>query len=67
MSRESKVESRETDGITPGASFPTLDSRPSTLDQFRRYASIYGALWKNSVAREMGFKTNFILWIFVEM
>ena len=31
-----------------------------------RYLSIYGALWKNSVAREMGFKSNFLLWIFVE-
>jgi ABC-2 type transport system permease protein len=32
-----------------------------------RYASIYGALWRNSVVREMQFKTNFILWIFVEL
>lgn len=32
-----------------------------------RYPGIYAALWKNSVAREMGFKSNFILWIFVEM
>src|ERR1041385_2325383 len=32
-----------------------------------RYASIYGELWKNSVAREMGFKSNFILWIIVEL
>src|SRR3982750_2174261 len=35
--------------------------------QFARYATIYGALWKNSVAREMGFKSNFILWIIVEL
>jgi ABC-2 type transport system permease protein len=34
---------------------------------FKRYAKIYGALWKNSVAREMSFKSNFILWIFVEL
>jgi ABC-2 type transport system permease protein len=34
---------------------------------FRRYAKIYGALWRNSVVREMGFKSNFILWIFVEL
>ncbi len=33
----------------------------------RRYASVYLALWKNSVIREMGFKTNFVLWIFVEL
>jgi ABC-2 type transport system permease protein len=31
-----------------------------------RYWTIYAALWKNSVAREMGFKSNFILWIVVE-
>jgi ABC-2 type transport system permease protein len=32
-----------------------------------RYLSIYAALWKNSVSREMGFKTNFLLWILVEL
>src|SRR5215831_11623392 len=32
-----------------------------------RYAGIYVALWKNSVTREMIFKSNFILWIFVEL
>lgn len=32
-----------------------------------RYIGIYGALWKNSVTREMIFKTNFILWIVVEL
>jgi ABC-2 type transport system permease protein len=32
----------------------------------RRYGTIYSALWKNSVSREMGFKSNFILWIIVE-
>jgi len=32
-----------------------------------RYLSIYAALWKNSVAREMGFKSNFLMWIVVEM
>jgi ABC-2 type transport system permease protein len=35
--------------------------------KFPRYASIYVELWKNSVAREMGFKSNFILWIIVEL
>jgi ABC-2 type transport system permease protein len=29
--------------------------------------TIYAALWKNSVAREMSFKGNFILWIIVEL
>ena len=34
---------------------------------FKRYLAIYAALWKNSVAREMSFKGNFILWIVVEL
>lgn len=34
---------------------------------FRRYATIYFALWKNSVVREMAFKANFLLWIGVEL
>src|SRR5882762_8029860 len=33
----------------------------------RRYLTIYAELWKNSVVREMGFKLNFLLWIFVEL
>jgi ABC-2 type transport system permease protein len=33
----------------------------------KRYFTIYAALWKNSVAREMSFKGNFILWIIVEL
>jgi len=37
---------------------------PSSL---ARYFGIYAALWKNSVAREMSFKGNFILWIIVEL
>jgi ABC-2 type transport system permease protein len=32
-----------------------------------RYLSVYGALWRNSVAREMSFKSNFLLWIIVEL
>jgi ABC-2 type transport system permease protein len=34
---------------------------------FRRYAAVYAALWKNSVTREMMFKTNFLMWIVVEV
>jgi ABC-2 type transport system permease protein len=34
---------------------------------YKRYLTIYAALWKNSVAREMSFKGNFILWIIVEL
>ena len=37
------------------------------VSTLRRYAAIYGALWRNSVAREMGFKSNFLLWIVVEL
>ncbi|HVR34799.1 MAG TPA: ABC-2 family transporter protein [Methylomirabilota bacterium] len=33
----------------------------------RRYLSIYAALWRNSVIREMSFKANFLLWIVVEL
>jgi ABC-2 type transport system permease protein len=33
----------------------------------KRYASLYAALWRNSIVREMGFKTNFLLWIVVEL
>src|ERR1035441_4828768 len=33
----------------------------------KRYLHLYAALWKNSVAREMSFKGNFILWILVEI
>src|SRR5205809_4484494 len=35
--------------------------------KLRRYLTIYAALWKNSIVREMGFKANFLLWIVVEM
>src|SRR5215468_7947320 len=31
-----------------------------------RYLRIYSALWKNSLAREMSFKANFLMWIVVE-
>lgn len=33
----------------------------------QRSFTIYGALWKNSIVREMGFKLNFLLWIVVEL
>ena len=37
------------------------------MTTFRRYLSLYGALWRNSVTREMSFKANFLLWIVVEL
>ena len=36
-------------------------------DEARRYLTIYRALWTNSVAREMTFKGNFLLWVVVEL
>ena len=33
----------------------------------KRYLTIYAALWRTSVTREMSFKGNFILWIVVEL
>jgi ABC-2 type transport system permease protein len=32
----------------------------------RRHLGIYHALWRNSVAREMIFKSNFLMWLVVE-
>src|SRR6266702_2368525 len=37
------------------------------LSTLKRYLRIYAALWKNSVTREMIFKSNFLLWIVVEL
>lgn len=37
------------------------------MNTLRHYAGIYAALWKNSVSREMSFKSNFLLWIVVEL
>src|SRR6185295_14134467 len=68
MSRGWNVESMKSEPNVSGGGesgvLPTLNAQPSTLS---RYLTIYAALWKNSVIREMGFKTNFILWIFVEL
>ncbi|HVY71951.1 MAG TPA: ABC-2 family transporter protein [Verrucomicrobiae bacterium] len=42
-------------------------SQPAaSQNSFRRYLGLYGALWRNSVMREMGFKSSFLLWIVVE-
>ena len=46
---------------------PATPPTPRGQTPFSRYLGIYGALWKNSVARELSFKSNFILWIFVEL
>jgi viologen exporter family transport system permease protein len=47
----------------------TTQSRRTRLSAsgLSRYFRIYAALWKNSVTREMIFKSNFLLWIIVEL
>lgn len=45
---------------------PSPAPEPQNSRSIFRYLDIYGALWRNSVAREMSFKSTFILWIFVE-
>src|SRR5664280_1026054 len=62
QSPKSKVADRPT---PPPSRFTFHVSR--FTHQASRYLSIYAALWKNSVAREMNFKSNFLLWIFVEL
>lgn len=44
-----------------------LELRPGVVTLLRRYADLYLAMWSNSVIREMTFKTNFLLWIVVEL
>jgi ABC-2 type transport system permease protein len=45
-----------------------MDTKSTSLaGKIRRHAAIYAALWRNSVVREMSFKSNFILWIVVEL
>src|SRR3984885_1943405 len=39
----------------------------SFIERLRRHGTIYLALWRNSVVREMSFKSNFLLWIVVEL
>ena len=48
-------------------SMPNENLQPAPISTPRRYASIYAALWGNSVVREMQFKANFLLWILVEL
>ncbi|HMP84173.1 MAG TPA: ABC-2 family transporter protein [Verrucomicrobiota bacterium] len=63
MSRESTVHSPQP-GDAPDPVHATRNTQH--VPSVRRYASIYAALWKNSVTREMIFKGNFLLWIVVE-
>lgn len=45
----------------------TLQTRRPVQKPWQRYFTIYAALWKNSIVREMSFKANFLLWIVVEL
>src|SRR6476646_2688152 len=60
--RHQKIFGRGRVMVSEESQLPTKE--PGTL---RRYFSIYIALWKNSVTREMIFKSNFLLWIVVEL
>ena len=42
------------------------DPMPPLQPSWRRYPGLFAALWRNSITREMQFKTNFLLWILVE-
>lgn len=39
---------------------------PHSALSIPHYLSLYAALWRNSVIRELGFKVNFLMWIVVE-
>ena len=60
------AEDRNPKGEKMAANGPQRPAHPQGFSTFRRYLGIYGALWKNSVTREMTFKSNFLLWILVE-
>jgi ABC-2 type transport system permease protein len=69
QSLKSKVENSGRQHATRNKPFPSrFTHHVSRLTHHAsRYLSIYAALWKNSVAREMSFKSNFLLWILVEL
>ncbi|MSU27628.1 MAG: hypothetical protein CK546_04375 [Pedosphaera sp.] len=54
MSSEFKVQSSTSSGASPP---------PARIPH---YLSLYAALWRNSVIREMSFKVSFLMWIVVE-
>ena len=45
---------------------PNDESSAVRGGKIRHYLSLYAALWRNSVTRELGFKANFLMWIVVE-
>lgn len=50
----------------PGVSFEPAEPLRHPGSGARHYLSLYAALWRNSVIRELGFKVNFLMWIVVE-
>src|SRR5881227_2922454 len=75
MSPKSKLQSPKSDTESGNPAVVPAKNSPSRFTfhvsrlthQASRYLSIYAALWKNSVTRELIFKSNFLLWIFVEL
>ena len=63
--------SRETEKVTGDSWQVTREDSKSLVTRhvspITRYLTIYAALWKTSVTREMSFKGNFVLWILVEL
>ena len=56
------------DNLEPVSRRTRSEAIPSALTgRLRRHLSVYAILWRNSVVREMMFKTNFLLWIVVEL
>src|SRR5215467_11701346 len=58
---------RNTQHASATSSSSSASSMTTDQSILTRYFSIYSALWKNSVTREMIFKSNFLLWIVVEL
>jgi ABC-2 type transport system permease protein len=69
MTMKAKVPNPKMEVSNPEVSGPSRTELQRSAPRFRalRYLSIYAALWKNSVTREMIFKSNFLLWIVVEL
>lgn len=51
----------------PSSGNSATDQSGPALGTVRRYAAVYAMLTRNSLVREMTFKTNFVLWIIVEL
>jgi ABC-2 type transport system permease protein len=64
MSRETEKDTGDRWRVTRADSKSLVTRHVSPIT---RYLTIYAALWKTSVTREMSFKGNFLLWILVEL